>query len=1040
MKKQVFSTALALCLCISTVPKVYAYQQPPPTQEQVQSLAAEPNSRAAATTNPTEKQAYDSMIALKNVKEYEEGTAWTNSTPYTMSNSYNWKGAGSGSNVGVRGGVGCAAFAFILSDAAFGSLPARMKTSGFTFEDVHVGDILRTNNNAHTVIVLQKNSVGVVLAEGNYSGKVHWGRTMTKAEVQNADTWITRYVNGTPTEDGTSPDDPMDENAKGDIAGGLHWKLSKSNTLAISGTGEIPDYNDGTQPWNAYLDQILNIVIENGVTRIGNNAFANSKTMSVTIPDSVTEIGDTAFHACMSLNAITLPASIQKVGASAFASSGLTYAIFDPNNKNTVMLGRELFFGCRYLSSISLPPSLDRIRDGTFQSCTSLSSLYIPKSIQGFGENDSTPGSNIFASCATLRDIYFGGTQNEWNSLKTNYLGITTNPTIHYNAAPPNHLNSEDDVIKDPDNPGEDPGDTHTHSYGEPTVTKAPTCTDAGEQTSTCSGCGDVKTETIPALGHDYADPVTTKAPTCTESGEQTSTCSRCSDIKTEPIPATGHKFIENTDGDYECANERDASGNSATIVIPIVAEGYNKVTIEKDQRADYAYQNEDSAKQYMSGIVRDTLASVSNLLSYTLNTISYQSPTKTTDGLYTYTVTLNFNARTAATTLTTEPLYLIIPALGSDQHETYNISISNMAGGEVSSNASTAAEGTSVSLSVRPNTGYKLSGLTVSNSQGQNIPVQDLGNNRYSFTMPAANVTIKAVFETTGGSSSSGSSGGGGGSKHTQSTSYPPTINQPSEGGRVTISPASPKRGDTVTIKPAPENGYAVDKITVTDQNKKLVDVKENSDGTFSFTQPNNKVEIEVTYKTTEETSQTTETSWTNSFADVSENDWYYEAVQFVNARGLMNGYNNGQFAPNDNLSRAQLAQILFNKEEKPLVNDQMDFSDVADKAWYAEAIRWASSRGIASGYGNGLFGPNDFITREQLAVMLWRYADNPTATNKQLHFSDAGEVSSYALDALYWAVENGIINGKSTSTLDPQGLATRAQAAQILKNYLER
>ena len=113
--------------------------------------------------------------------------------------------------------------------------------------------------------------------------------------------------------------------------------------------------------------------------------------------------------------------------------------------------------------------------------------------------------------------------------------------------------------------------------------------------------------------------------------------------------------------------------------------------------------------------------------------------------------------------------------------------------------------------------------------------------------------------------------------------------------------------------------------------------------------------------------------------------------------------------------------------------------FADVADGQWYAPAIIWAAAYGIVGGYGNGLFGPDDNITREQLAVMLWRYADSPAATDKELHFTDADRASGYALEALRWAVENGIINGVGNSLLDLGGLATRAQVAQMLKNFIE-
>ena len=147
---------------------------------------------------------------------------------------------------------------------------------------------------------------------------------------------------------------------------------------------------------------------------------------------------------------------------------------------------------------------------------------------------------------------------------------------------------------------------------------------------------------------------------------------------------------------------------------------------------------------------------------------------------------------------------------------------------------------------------------------------------------------------------------------------------------------------------------------------------------------------------------------------------------------------FRSGTFGPNDNLSRAQFAQILFNKECRPVVNYLLQYSDVADGAWYTEAIRWATSQGIVGGYGNGMFGPNDNITREQLAVMLWRYSGSPAATNKELRFNDTDEISGFALEAMRWAVENGVINGKGNGILDPKGLATRAQVAQMLKNFL--
>ncbi|NBJ90936.1 S-layer homology domain-containing protein [Acutalibacter sp. 1XD8-36] len=271
----------------------------------------------------------------------------------------------------------------------------------------------------------------------------------------------------------------------------------------------------------------------------------------------------------------------------------------------------------------------------------------------------------------------------------------------------------------------------------------------------------------------------------------------------------------------------------------------------------------------------------------------------------------------------------------------------------------------------------------------------------------------------------------GGGSSGGYVPPTYKPDVTQPGEGGSVSVSPSSPKRGDTVTVELRPDEGYELDSITVTDRDGKRVELTAQPDGTYTFWQPSGKVKIEVTYKRTE-------TPWDNPFSDISEDNWYYEAVRFAQEQGLMNGYSDGRFGAEDTLSRAQLAQILFNREGRPGVDYLLDFSDVGGRSWYAGAVRWAASQGIVSGYGNGTFGPNAPITREQLAVMLWRYSGSPAAASKELDFNDESQISGYALEAMRWAVENGILNGYGDGRLGPKGQATRAQAAQILKNFI--
>ena len=173
--------------------------------------------------------------------------------------------------------------------------------------------------------------------------------------------------------------------------------------------------------------------------------------------------------------------------------------------------------------------------------------------------------------------------------------------------------------------------------------------------------------------------------------------------------------------------------------------------------------------------------------------------------------------------------------------------------------------------------------------------------------------------------------------------------------------------------------------------------------------------------------------------FVDVPAESWAANAVAFASAHELFNGTSANTFSPDLSMTRGMLAVVLHSLENNPKQAFTEKFSDVDDSAWYADAVIWAAEHGIVSGYGNGQFGPGNNIAREQLAVMLWRYAGSPAAIDKELHFTDVGEASGYALEALCWAVENGIISGYGDGRLDPQGLAARAQVAQMLMNYLK-
>lgn len=169
--------------------------------------------------------------------------------------------------------------------------------------------------------------------------------------------------------------------------------------------------------------------------------------------------------------------------------------------------------------------------------------------------------------------------------------------------------------------------------------------------------------------------------------------------------------------------------------------------------------------------------------------------------------------------------------------------------------------------------------------------------------------------------------------------------------------------------------------------------------------------------------------------FSDVDVNAWYAEAVMYCREHGLMAGTSATTFAPESNLTRAQLATVLYRIEGEPAVTGTDAFTDTPDGAWYNDAVLWASEKEVMSGYGGGLFGPNDPVTREQMTTILWRYAGSPAANPANL--SDAGSVASYAVPAVNWAVSNSVVAPISGAAFAPKDNATRAQVAAALMNY---
>ena len=254
-------------------------------------------------------------------------------------------------------------------------------------------------------------------------------------------------------------------------------------------------------------------------------------------------------------------------------------------------------------------------------------------------------------------------------------------------------------------------------------------------------------------------------------------------------------------------------------------------------------------------------------------------------------------------------------------------------------------------------------------------------------------------------------------------------------ENGTVTVNPTAAKAGTTVTITPVPDAGYQVGTVSVTDRFGQAVAVDQQADGTYTFVMPDGQVTVEVTFLQGEATDL--------PFSDVTESDWFYDAVTYAYENGLMDGVGMGLFAPNSETTRAQLVTILHRLAGQPAPSGDSGFSDVETGTWYTDAVAWAAQNGIVNGVSDTQFAPGDDITREQLAVILYRYATYQGYDVSQRAdlsgFVDAGTISTYAQEALSWANAQGLVLGFEDDSLRPQGNASRAQIAAVLMRFCQ-
>lgn len=274
-------------------------------------------------------------------------------------------------------------------------------------------------------------------------------------------------------------------------------------------------------------------------------------------------------------------------------------------------------------------------------------------------------------------------------------------------------------------------------------------------------------------------------------------------------------------------------------------------------------------------------------------------------------------------------------------------------------------------------------------------------------------------------------SSGGGGGGV----SSYAITV-EATENGAVTADKKSAAEDAEITLTVKPNEGYVLESLAVTDKDGKEIALTDKGEGVYTFAMPASKVTVKATFAEAPVSSEL-------PFTDVDVDDWFYGAVEYVYNNKLMDGTSSTAFSPLMTTTRSMIVTILWRLEGQPQVNYAMTFEDVAGDTWYTEAVRWAASEGIVKGYSDTVFAPDDIVSREQLATILDRYAQykeyDVTAKGDLTTFVDGDTVSSWAADGMTWAVGAELITGKDGGKLDPTGTATRAEVATMLMRFCE-
>ena len=767
-------------------------------------------------------------------------------------------------------------------------------------------------------------------------------------------------------------------------------------------------------------NNLKNITFEKGTTRIANSLFANCPGIDqIIIPDTVTEIQYRAFYGCKNLQSVIIANSVTSIGDSAFVDNVSLKEAMLPDSITS--MGTYIFSGCTSLQKVHIPEGRKNITEGTFQNCTSLQSIELPDGLQyirkyafrGSGLTEITiPDSVIeiedsaFRECANLSKVTLG------ERVKT--LGQYTFykcPVLSGMALPDSlttmgiYCFAECDKLV-----------AVTFGTG---LTQIPSYA--------FNLCQSLKKIELPYRMQTVEANAFTNCISLTEVTIPRNTSSIASNAFSYPTKMTvygitgtyaetyakgvGAKFVNKevkaTKVQLSETNLSINKGETTTLILTVTPQNFTDEVTWKSSNTNVVTISDTgvvTAKAAGTATIRVTVGSVSASCKVTVlqpvTSISLNKSSLTLEGGDSFTLVAS-----------------VYPSDAYNKQVKWSTSDERVASVDQQGNVTATGKGKATITAmaadgsgVYRNCTVTVNSITTKVTDIKNFvsehPYENNCSDSWIYTQPGAS-KLEVTF-----------------SKETEvEDEFDFLYIYDQDGKEVGKYTGTQLAGQSITV-----NGNTV-KV-------KLVSDGQGTAYGFCVTQVKEVVESTPTQPVEEK------------FTDVQSGAWYVSAVQYAYDNGIMGGKSETIFAPEANLTRAEFATVLYSQSGKPAVTYRPVFKDVEEGAWYSNPVLWAYDNGIVSGYANGNFGTSDNITREQLALMMYKYAKtkgyDTTAESGMLQkFSDEAQISTWAREAIQWAASHGIMSGKGNGAdgkplLDPQGNATRAECAAMMKKML--